>query len=464
MVFSSITFLLYFLPITLTAAFLIPSVKGKNIVLLVMSLLFYAWGEPVYVLLMLISIGGNYLLVRLMSELKDRGEKVKSCLAVIVIWNLAILGFYKYANMLIGLAGLISGVRLKPLELSLPIGISFYTFQALSYVIDVYRGKAACQKKILPFALYITMFPQLIAGPIVKYTDIEERLENRRVTLSGFGKGAERFIFGLSKKVLLANTLGAVFTGISGMLPETRTVLQVWLGAFSYAFQIYFDFSGYSDMAIGLGYMLGFRFPENFRYPYMASSVTDFWRRWHISLSSWFRDYVYIPLGGNRVSAGKHIRNLLIVWALTGLWHGASLNFVIWGLYYALFLILEKYVWGAFLERHRAFGRFFTLLIVLFGWILFSFTDFQAMSAFFLQMFGVGTAGFADRASWYLLKTSAVTLLLGAAVSTPYPKAVFSLLRKRARIPALILFTGMLILSLPYLVYQSYNPFLYFRF
>ena len=464
MVFSSITFLLYFLPLTLLVYFALRNLPARNIALLLASLLFYAWGEPVYIILMLLSISGNFLFVRFMEEAREEGRSVKGHLAFAVAWNLAILFFFKYANMMIGLVNSLTGLDLGELKLSLPIGISFYTFQALSYVIDVYRGQARPQKNILAFGLYISMFPQLIAGPIVKYGDIEKALNKRRITPAAFGKGVEHFIFGLAKKVLLANTVGAVFTQISTTPAPERSFLLVWLGALCYTFQIYFDFSGYSDMAIGLGYMLGFRFPVNFRHPYIAASVTDFWRRWHISLSSWFRDYVYIPLGGNRVSAVRHIRNILIVWGLTGLWHGASLNFVIWGLYYAFWLILEKYVLAAFLQKHRGLGRLMTILIFIVGWVIFAFTNLGELGTYLGQMIGLGTAGLGGGGTLYQWLSILITLLLATLASTPLLHRLYNLLREKAPAAAFITLLLGALFSLAYLVYQSYNPFLYFRF
>lgn len=463
MVFSSITFLLYFLPVVLILYFAVPTLKLKNIVLLIASLFFYAWGEPVYVVLMIISICGNYFCGKFLAG-GAKNRKLKRYFIYAVAWNIAILFFFKYANMVIRIINGIFHAGISDLKLSLPIGISFYTFQALSYVIDVYKGKVKPQESLLAFALYVTMFPQLIAGPIVKYTDIEKSLVNRRSTYGGFGKGAEKFILGLGKKVLLANTLGGVFTQISGMAPETRSFLLVWLGAICYTFQIYFDFSGYSDMAIGLGYMFGFKFPVNFKYPYVAVSVTDFWRRWHISLSSWFRDYVYIPLGGNRVSEAKHIRNLLIVWGLTGLWHGASGNFIIWGLYYAFWLICEKYLLAGFLERHRTFGHVMTGLIVVFGWVIFAFTDMGQLGHYLLQMFGIGVAGVCGRTFVYLLLSSLLLLILAGLIATPVPYRIYRKVLSEYRPAAMIFLCLLTVVSLAYLVYQSYNPFLYFRF
>ncbi|MBP3728695.1 MAG: MBOAT family protein [Lachnospiraceae bacterium] len=464
MVFSSITFLLYFLPLTLLAYFAARRTRTRNIILLLASLFFYAWGEPLYVILMLLSISGNYFMVRFMGEARSGGRSIRGHLVFAVAWNLSILFFFKYANMMIGLVNSLTGLGLGELKLSLPIGISFYTFQALSYVIDVYRGQARPQKSLLSFGLYISMFPQLIAGPIVKYGDIEKSLNKRKVTLGAFGKGAEYFIFGLVKKVLIANHVGAFFTQISAAPAHSRSLLLVWLGALCYTFQIYFDFSGYSDMAIGLGYMLGFRFPVNFRHPYIASSVTEFWRRWHISLSSWFRDYVYIPLGGNRVSPLRHIRNIFIVWGLTGLWHGASLNFVIWGLYYAFWLILEKYLLADYLKRHRGFGHVMTGFVFLIGWVIFAFTDLGQLGQYLGQMIGIGTAGLIGEGGLYQLLSLFLILGIAALASTPIIHRLYRLLREKLPAIAFVLLLLAALISLAYLVYQSYNPFLYFRF
>lgn len=464
MVFSSITFLFYFLPIVLILYFAVPSLKIKNLVLLIASLFFYAWGEPVYVVLMLISICGNFFCGKYLASAGRTAKELKRYFIYAVAWNIAILFFFKYANMVLRLVNVILHTSFSELKLSLPIGISFYTFQALSYVIDVYKGKVKPQKNLFSFALYVTMFPQLIAGPIVKYTEIEKNLNNRKTTVAGFGKGAEKFIMGLGKKVLLANNLGAIFTQVSQMAPDSRSTLLVWLGAVCYTFQIYFDFSGYSDMAIGLGYMFGFKFPMNFHYPYVAASVTDFWRRWHISLSSWFRDYVYIPLGGNRVGTAKHIRNLLIVWGLTGLWHGASGNFILWGLYYAFWLILEKYLLADFLQKHRRFGHVFTCLIFLFGWVIFAFTNMGQLGTYLKQMVGIGTAGLVDRTAVYMLLTSLILLVIAVLVSTPLPYNIYKRVLKSYRPIAMILLVLLLVVCTAYLVYQSYNPFLYFRF
>ena len=350
MLFSSIVFLFTFLPAVMILYYLLP-VRFRNVILLLASLVFYAWGEPVYLFLMLLSILFNYFSgLDIARNLQDKRAAKRSLVFNLII-NLAVLGFFKYEGFVLDTLNGILPVHISYHALPLPIGISFYTFQILSYIIDVYRGNVKVQTNLPNFALYVTMFPQLIAGPIVQYADVDEQLASREISRTKFGEGSMYFIRGLAKKVLLANTSGMIFTEVSGLAKDNIAVMTAWLGAFAYMFQIYFDFSGYSDMAIGLGKMFGFEFNMNFNYPYVSKSITEFWRRWHISLSSWFRDYVYIPLGGNRVSKIKHIRNLLIVWFLTGLWHGAAWNFVAWGLYYGVILIIEKYLLSPVLDR-----------------------------------------------------------------------------------------------------------------
>lgn len=332
MLFSSITFLFYFLPVVLVLYYLIPA-KGKNIVLLIASLVFYAWGEPVYVVLMILSICLNYFCGREIQAREDDPRRAKRSIIFAVVINILILGFFKYYGFVLNTVSDLFSVNIPYRELPLPVGISFYTFQAMSYVIDIYRKKITAQKNILLFALYICMFPKLIAGPIVRYEDIEQQLAARKLSVSRIGQGSRYFILGLAKKAVLANTAGAVFEQISAGPAAGMSVLTAWIGCISYAFQIYFDFSGYSDMAVGLGKMFGFEFRRNFDYPYTATSITDFWRRWHISLSTWFRDYVYIPLGGNQCSPARNVLNLMIVWTLIGMWHGAAWNFIVWGVY-----------------------------------------------------------------------------------------------------------------------------------
>ena len=459
MVFSSLYFLYIFLPVVLILYYALPRTSVRNCILLLASIIFYAWGEPVYVFLMIFSILINYVLGLDIARSGKIRKRVQFVVAVLI--NLGLLGFFKYYGFVVENINALAGLHLRVRELALPIGISFYTFQILSYIIDVYRGQVAAQKNLIRFALYVTMFPQLIAGPIVRYDDIEQQLTSRNITLARFAKGCERFILGLGKKVLLANNLGQLSDAVFAL--ETRPALAAWLGLIAYAMQIYFDFSGYSDMAIGLGDMLGFTFLENFRYPYLSKSITEFWRRWHISLGTWFREYVYIPLGGNRVCAVRHILNILIVWSLTGLWHGASWNFVLWGLYYGLLLLLEKYFFAKRFDKIPVFFRhLYTLILVLFGWLLFASTDLSAAGRYFLDLFGRG--GFCDTASLYQLIGNGILLLIGGVCCCPF---VYRFYRKKTHtMPALTVAatTLLFIVCTAFLVYNSYNPFLYFRF
>lgn len=458
MVFSSFVFLLVFLPIVLILYYLCPA-KLRNLILFIASLIFYAWGEPVYVLIMLFSTVFDYTNGRLIEKLKgqDRNGAAKGVLIVDLCGNLAILGFFKYTDFVLETINSLSGAGIGLLKIALPIGISFYTFQTMSYTIDVYRGVVPAQKNILNFGTYVVLFPQLIAGPIVQYKTIGKELESRKVTVDDFAQGAFRFTVGFAKKVILANSIYGVWTSISQS--QNISMATAWLGAIAFTFNIYFDFSGYSDMAIGLGRMFGFHFLENFNYPYMANSVTDFWRRWHISLSSWFKEYVYIPLGGNRKGMGMQIRNILIVWALTGLWHGASWNFVLWGLYYGLLLMLEKLFLLKGLNRCPAIVRhIYTLIIVVIGWTIFAQTDFGQLTEYLKSMFGIGTA-LIDSDFLYYFSCNAVLLAVLAFCSINHKKWLkrFEVLR----IPAMII---LLLVSFAFLVGGSYNPFLYFRF
>lgn len=460
MVFSSLNFIFIFLPVVLILYYLVPF-RLKNPVLLLASIVFYAWGEPVYVVLMILSIAFNYVAGRQFGILKGKKER-KRQLVLSVAVNLLLLGFFKYAGLIVGTVGGIFGAQ-PWAGLPLPIGISFYTFQALSYVIDVYRGKVQVQKNFIDFGAYITMFPQLIAGPIVRYDQVEFQLKNRKISLEKAGFGMQRFLFGLGKKVLLANNLGLLYSAVQGM--GERSMLTAWLGVFAYTLQIYFDFSGYSDMAIGLGKMLGFDFAENFEYPYLAGSITEFWRRWHISLGTWFREYVYIPMGGNRVPAGRHILNLLIVWALTGLWHGASWNFVIWGLYYGVLLILEKYVLIPLCGRFpKVIKRIYTILLVVFGWAIFSNTDFAQMGIFMKNLFGGGVTSFADGTFLYYLKSNLILLILSVFFCGPAFRKVMAYTERKRPVINIIVCVVIFALSVGFLVSGSFNPFLYFRF
>lgn len=468
MLFSSIVFLFTFLPAVMILYYLLP-VRFRNVILLLASLVFYAWGEPVYLFLMLLSILFNYFSgLDIARNLQDKRAAKRSLVFNLII-NLAVLGFFKYEGFVLDTLNGILPVHISYHALPLPIGISFYTFQILSYIIDVYRGNVKVQTNLPNFALYVTMFPQLIAGPIVQYADVDEQLASREVSRTKFGEGSMYFIRGLAKKVLLANTSGMIFTEVSGLAKDNIAVMTAWLGAFAYMFQIYFDFSGYSDMAIGLGKMFGFEFNMNFNYPYVSKSITEFWRRWHISLSSWFRDYVYIPLGGNRVSKIKHIRNLLIVWFLTGLWHGAAWNFVAWGLYYGVILIIEKYLLSPVLDRLPDVVRhIYSIVLVVIGWVLFFSSSFGQAADYIRVMFGAGAHGFADRESMYLLTSNLILWLILIFGSTPLVHFRYEhMLRSKkwnTTIINSVVYAALFIVCIAYLVTETYNPFLYFRF
>ena len=431
MLFSSIVFLFTFLPVILILYYLVPR-RLKNAVLLLCSLVFYAWGEPVYIFLMIFSIIFNYISgLDIARNLKNR-RAARGSLIFNLIVNLGILGFFKYEGFLLDSLNRVLPVDIPYRELALPIGISFYTFQILSYIIDVYRQNVKAQKNFMDFALYVTMFPQLIAGPIVRYSDIEKQLHSRQESFRKFGDGAMFFIRGLAKKVLLANTIGMVFTEVTSLDPGKMSVLSAWLGCAAYTFQIYFDFSGYSDMAIGLGKMFGFEFLKNFDYPYISRSITEFWRRWHISLSTWFKEYLYIPLGGNRVSTAKHIRNLLVVWFLTGLWHGAAWNFVAWGLYYGILLIIEKYFLGRFLEKLPGVLRhIYSLLLVMIGWVFFFSPGLGNAFGYLKVMLGAGAHGFIDKEVVYLFFTNAFLCVVLILVYRPLVHRKYEILLER---------------------------------
>ena len=466
MVFSSILFIFTFLPAVLLLYYLAPA-RFKNIVLLIFSLFFYAWGEPVYVLLMIYSIVFNYVMGIDIHRKSDKPAKARFSLLTAVVVNLFLLGFFKYYGFLADNLNLVLPVNLPKLSLALPIGLSFYTFQTLCYLVDVYRKKVPVQKNILSFGLYVSMFPQLVAGPIVQYSDVAQQLKNRTHSLAKFGQGAQYFIWGLTKKVLLANNLGSVFQTVQA-LPQMST-LSAWVGVLCYTFQIYFDFSGYSDMAIGLGKMFGFDFKPNFDHPYCAGSVTDFWRRWHISLGAWFREYIYIPLGGNRGGAARHIRNILIVWMLTGLWHGASWNFVLWGLYYGIFLVIEKYVLKSVLEKLPHLLRvLYTMLIVMIGWVFFFCSDLGSAATYLGTLFHMNGGPLFDNAGIYYLYTGLILLAAAALACTPFFYNIWmraaNTVKKRQIFLYSALHTVLFFLSVAYLINDTYNPFLYFRF
>ena len=468
MVFSSLEFMFLYFPVVLLLYFVTP-LKWRNVTLFVTSLIFYGWGEPLYVFLMLATITVDYFFGWMVGKYRESNRKrARAYMIAAIVINLAILGFFKYANLVVDTVTALTGVTLTHIDVPLPVGISFYTFQALSYVIDVYRMDANAQRNYTAFGTYVTLFPQLIAGPIVRYQDVDDQLRSRTHSMERFASGVRTLAAGMGKKVLLANAAGEIWTRISDA-PET-TVAAAWLGIIMYTFQIYFDFSGYSDMAIGLGKMMGFSFRENFYYPYMANSVTDFWRRWHISLSTWFREYVYIPLGGTRRGRGRQIFNLLAVWFLTGLWHGASWNFVAWGLYYFVLLMLEKTFLLKLLDKLPKFvGHVYTLITVVFGWLLFVFTDFAAGMRYLATMFGGGSAtGFIDAGGVFDWTSSLILLVILVIASTPYPKKLLYKLWEKYDAPVravtAVLCLAVFFIALAYLVNSSYNPFLYYRF
>ena len=470
MVFSSLEFLLAFLTVTLLVYFVVP-LKLRNIVLLVVSLIFYGWGEPVYVFLMIFTITVDYIFGLLVERAQKRDDPKRARLHLIlsVVINLAILGFFKYYNFFVSNLRLIPGLDWLPLlDLELPIGISFYTFQALSYVIDVYRRDTGAQHNIASFGAYVTLYPQLIAGPIVRYKDVDDQLTVREHSVPLFAEGCRTFIAGMGKKILLANTAGQLWEYFRAIPTDERTVAAAWMGMLCYAFQIYFDFSGYSDMAIGLGKMIGFRFIENFDYPYISKSITEFWRRWHMSLSTWFRDYVYIPLGGNRCSKFKQLRNIFVVWFLTGFWHGASWNYILWGLYYFVLLMIEKTFLLDKLKKAPAFvSHIYTLFFILFGWLLFVFEDLSAGFVWLGNMFGVGTAAAISSGDIYNLVRNLIFFVILAIAATPLPKKLYRRLTEKSNAARIVASAGgivMLLVCMAYLVDSSFNPFLYFRF
>lgn len=475
MLFSSLEFIFLFMLVTVPVYFICP-MRWRNLVLLIVSLIFYGWGEPVYVFLMAFTIAVDYIFGWLIEIKKNKNDPraARRCLVWAVVINLGLLGFFKYADFLIENLRLIPGLGgLEPLGLGLPIGISFYTFQALSYVIDVYRGDVGAQHDPVSFGAYVTLFPQLIAGPIVRYRDVDDQLRTREHSVSLVASGIRTFTAGLAKKVLLGNTAGELWSYFSSLPQDELTTVGAWFGIICYSFHLYFDFSGYSDMAIGLGKMFGFSFLENFNYPYISRSITDFWRRWHISLSGWFREYVYIPLGGNRRGTARTYLNLFIVWMLTGLWHGASWNFVLWGLYYAILLIVEKAFLGKLLAKLPGFlSHIYSIFFIIIGWLIFVF-DSSAETLtlshgvdYLRAMFG-GGAGFINSADVWDLVRSAVLLVLLVAASLPFGRRLFWRLYERKKWFSYVASAAsvvVIVVCVAYLVDSSFNPFLYFRF
>lgn len=463
MIFSSIPFLFLFFPLFILLYFTLPF-KYKNHILLLFSLIFYAWGEPIYILLMIFSSIVDFINGKNIEKYKDDNKKKKIYLIISIIINISLLGFFKYADFFIKVINNILNLDIPLLNLGLPIGISFFTFQTMSYSIDVYREDVKAEKDFLTFMTYVCMFPQLIAGPIVRYETVSNELHKRDINFKKFADGFTRFLRGLFKKVLIANNIGLLFTLITSSEVNELSIMTGVLAIVSYAFQIYFDFSGYSDMAIGMGNMCGFTFLENFNYPYISKSITEFWRRWHISLSSWFKDYVYIPLGGSRVNILKNIRNILVVWILTGFWHGASWNFIFWGLYYGILLLLEKFVLKKYIDKLPDFVKhIYTIILVFIGWMIFAFDDSKYLFAFIKAL---TSNKFVDSAFLYYFKNYFLILVIATVFSLPvYPKVkekmnntIFTSLL------SISIYVILFIITLSYLVSDTYNPFLYFRF
>lgn len=458
MVFSSISFIFYFLPIVLVVYYL-TSRKYKNLVLLISSLAFYFIGEEKLIIVFISSIIFNYLWAFAIDKYHN-----KASLVVGVVFNLGLLAYFKYANFFIGNLNNIFNINIKLLNITLPIGISFFTFQGISYLIDVYRKDTEVQKSLISFATYISFFPQLIAGPIVRYTDVEDDLRNRQDNSDDFVLGIKRFVLGLAKKIIIADSLALFISSLNEMV--TKTVLSHILEAIAYTFQLYFDFSAYSDMAIGLGLFFGFHFLENFNYPLFATSITDFWRKWHISLSSWFKDYLYIPLGGSRVKPMRHIFNIMVVWLLTGFWHGANYNFIIWGLYFGIILIIEKYFLLNHLKRHKVVGHIYTFIIVVFGFVIFNHSDLNELITFITNMLGLNGLAFSNSETIYYLESNLVLLIISFIFASPLLKNLYGRI-KNYRWTYYLEYTGLIIifiLSISYLVSASFSPFLYFRF
>lgn len=458
MVFSSILFIFRFLPIAMGIYFLTPK-KLKNLSLLILSLIFYSWGEPRYFLLMIASIFVDYF-ISINIEKNNKNKKIKIILlAISIIFNVGILFFFKYINFFIENINNIFNMSLNNVKITLPLGISFYTFQTMSYTIDVFLGKVKAEKNIINFGAFVCLFPQLIAGPIVKYIDISKELKNRDINLDEIQEGIRLFILGLGSKVLIANNIGSLWNEVETMGFNNISTILAWMGIIAFSLQIYFDFNGYSLMAIGLGKILGFNFPNNFNYPYESRSITEFWRRWHITLGQWFKQYVYIPLGGNRLGRARTYFNLFIVWFLTGLWHGASYNFILWGLYFFILICIEKNGLLNLLNKHKLISHIYTIFFILVGWVLFAVIDLNQIINFFKKMF-IFNAG----NEWiYYLRNYIITYTIAIIFSTSFLKKIYNKFVKSNIVDTIILIT-IFLLSIAYLVDSSYNPFLYFRF
>lgn len=479
MVFSTPVFLYLFLPLTLLIYYITPK-KGQNLIVLLSGLLFYSWGEPIYVIVMLISTMIDYFAGLIMNKFEGRKGPRTVCLIVSVVMNLSLLGIFKYSGFIAENINAIAGQQLidinnmnffgiefLPMNM-LPIGISFFTFQSMSYTIDLYMGNVKVQKNPISFAAFVTLFPQIVAGPIVRYDDVARELDDRTVNLDLIYEGIVKFIIGLAKKVLIANSIGSLWTTVKAMEMGSISVLTSWLGILAFTFQIYFDFSGYSDMAVGLGKMMGFNFPQNFNYPYLSKSISEFWRRWHITLGSWFKSYVYFPLGGSRKGTGRTVFNLAVVWFLTGVWHGASWNFILWGSLYGVIIILEKLFLGKLLEKlPAAVSMIYTLFFVILGWVLFDTADLGAAGSYIAAMFGASGI-LADSTALYYLATYGITFIICIIGCTDIPKKAVEFLRTRSaavvNYTGIVVTMGLFVLCTAYLVDQTYNPFLYFNF
>ena len=480
MVFSTSIFIYLFLPITLIIYYLMPK-KGKNLIILLSGLLFYSWGEPIYVIVMLISTMIDYFAGLIMNHFEGRKVPRRICLIVSIVMNLGLLGIFKYSGFIAENINAIAGTQIidinnmnffgieyLPMNM-LPIGISFFTFQSMSYTIDLYLGNVKVQKNPISFAAFVTLFPQIVAGPIVRYDDVAKELDDRSITIDLIYDGIIKFIIGLSKKVLIANSIGALWTSIKATDIANVSVVSSWLGILAFTFQIYFDFSGYSDMAVGLGKMMGFNFPKNFDYPYLSKSISEFWRRWHITLGAWFKSYVYIPLGGNRKGMARTIFNLAVTWFLTGVWHGASWNFILWGTLYGVVIILEKLFLGKLLDKiPDIFGHIYTMLLVILGWVLFDTADLPTAGAYIAKMFGFGGGAFIDSTAMYQIATYGITFIICIIGCTNLPKLAVEALKKKSAVlvnyGGIAVMTSMFIICAAYLVDQTYNPFLYFNF
>lgn len=463
MLLNSLFFIFAFLPVVLLIYYMLPA-AGRNLFLVAASLVFYAWGDPVYLVLLIFSAVFHYIMgLQIQNAVQDKRHRKMDLIFAAAV-DVFLLCFFKYFGPAAGMVNSLLHTQIAVRELALPIGLSFYTFKNMSYLFDIYYGRLEAEKKFTDFAAYAVFFPVMTAGPIVRYKDMKEQMKKRRVNALQLGYGARRFILGLAKKVLLADTLASLYGDISARAGEI-TVLTAWIGMFAFTLEIYFDFSGYSDMAIGISRMLGFTVKENFDYPYTSKSITEFWRRWHVSLGSWFRDYIYIPLGGNRVGMGKHIRNILIVWCLTGMWHGASMNFPVWGLYYGVLLIAEKYLLGSRLEKLPAWmSRIYTMLFVMVGWMLFSHNSLGEAGFYLKRLVGMGASGFADGTTWYYLKTNLLIFLLCIPACGPGLYRFAESRFQNSTVGSAVLYGVLFLLGTACLVYSSYHPFLYLRF